>query len=559
SAHVRLLREDHVIRHARASDDISNMPDTLALRVESKGRSPAVMRLRRQALLSPTLVGEGRKIVHSSRMKDSAVYTDLTRDAAMMVRRSADGQYQLDGSFVHEDEEFLISPASRSRRAPWRRMNHRIFPSAARNDGVSFVGDSLPDTHRGNYSESLSADHDVDSGCDDNDQYLMSTSFRVPVPSPDTGNPWTFSSCSVASFKTYLDGVTCTSPEETDGATALPSNGLRAGQEYSRDQQCARSFQNPSSTFCESLQASAQVGGLDTLCYGMLCARPDGSGFCIYVLPQEYTPCEPTTTTPEPTTTTPEPTTTTPEPTTTTPEPTTTTPEPTTTTPEPTTTTLEPTTTTPAPTTTTPEPTTRARPEPTTTTRPEPTTTARPEPTTTTRPEPTTTTRPEPTTTTRPEPTTTTRPEPTTTTRPEPTTTTTLDPNSGNGNGNNGGQLGETTTRNPGQGETTSRRPEEGRTTPRSGEPATRRPGQGKRPKPGKGNKHGKTSGKKGNNQGNLSDPKNKPSSQERPPKIDQPYPTSQKPKQQQKPQQQREKTTPKPKKPQPKPRFSWS
>ena len=53
---------------------------------------------------------------------------------------------------------------------------------------------------------SLSAEHDVNAGCDDNDQYIMTTSLRVPVTSSSTSNPWLFSSCSVASFQSYLDG-----------------------------------------------------------------------------------------------------------------------------------------------------------------------------------------------------------------------------------------------------------------------------------------------------------------------------------------------------------------
>ena len=53
---------------------------------------------------------------------------------------------------------------------------------------------------------SLSAEHDVNVGCDDNDQYIMTTSLRVPVSSADKSNPWLFSACSVASFQNYLDG-----------------------------------------------------------------------------------------------------------------------------------------------------------------------------------------------------------------------------------------------------------------------------------------------------------------------------------------------------------------
>ncbi|GFN99652.1 Zinc metalloproteinase/disintegrin [Plakobranchus ocellatus] len=268
---------------------------------------------------------------------------------------------------------------------------------------------------------SLSANHDSDvSGCSDSTQNIMSTIFSLPIQSANRGNPWKFSSCSIEAFKVYLNGFTCTEPQNTGSVDRLPAptGNERAGLAQSRNEQCRRSFQDSSSSYCSLVQI--QNGGEDSLCGGMYCSIPGSPNVCRPLLPLEFTTCgtgkwcqlgicvdveEDTTTTPA-----------------TTQAPTTTTTQ----VPTTTTTQTQTTTTTQAPaTTTTQTPTTTTTEAPTTTTTQTPTTTTTQVPTVTTTQTPTTTTTEAPTTTTTETPTTTTTEAPTTTTPEAPTTTTT--------------------------------------------------------------------------------------------------------------------------------------
>ncbi|RUS88878.1 hypothetical protein EGW08_003317, partial [Elysia chlorotica] len=167
---------------------------------------------------------------------------------------------------------------------------------------------------------SLSASHDAQTAtCSDSTQNIMSTIFSIPVQLSNTGNPWKFSPCSVQDFKLYLDGFSCTEPQNTGSTDLLPAptGDDRAGLAQSRDDQCRQYFRDSSSSYCTIVQA--QNGGEGSLCGGMYCSIPGSPLSCRTMLPLEYTTCgagqwcragfcvaveEDTTTTQAPTTTT---------------------------------------------------------------------------------------------------------------------------------------------------------------------------------------------------------------------------------------------------------------
>ncbi|KAK3765005.1 hypothetical protein RRG08_011090 [Elysia crispata] len=138
-------------------------------------------------------------------------------------------------------------------------------------------------------AHSFSSDHDHEiSGCHQDKGNIMAPVVTVPVATGNRGNPWRFSSCSVASIKAYLSGVTCTEPQNTGTTDRLPapSGDDRAGIAQGRDEQCRNFFKSNASSFC-----SGWSGGENSMCGGMLCTVPDSPSECIAIIPLEYTAC----------------------------------------------------------------------------------------------------------------------------------------------------------------------------------------------------------------------------------------------------------------------------
>ncbi|KAK7480864.1 hypothetical protein BaRGS_00027865, partial [Batillaria attramentaria] len=135
----------------------------------------------------------------------------------------------------------------------------------------------------------LDASHDGEGGCNQFRQFVMTPTFVVPpqytVAEPQ--NLFDFSTCSVDSFISYLDGVTCTLPAQTSATNALPS--IPRGEIITnRDEQCRYIRDDATSEFCTFGPA------LNEICSGMLCRIPSSNPNtinCTYVLPFEGTPC----------------------------------------------------------------------------------------------------------------------------------------------------------------------------------------------------------------------------------------------------------------------------
>ncbi|GFS02014.1 A disintegrin and metalloproteinase with thrombospondin motifs 1 [Elysia marginata] len=136
---------------------------------------------------------------------------------------------------------------------------------------------------------SLSCDHDGGS-CSATNHNIMTPIFSLPVTTANKGNPWRFSSCSIASIKAYLNGVSCTEPGNTGTTDALPAptGNDRAGIALDRDNQCRHHLQDSSSSYCSSVQTDN--GGEEGLCSGMYCDETS-TDFCVVVLPLEHTAC----------------------------------------------------------------------------------------------------------------------------------------------------------------------------------------------------------------------------------------------------------------------------
>ena len=52
---------------------------------------------------------------------------------------------------------------------------------------------------------SLNAVHDTVAGCNDLDGFVMSATLSFPNSPATYSNPWTFSSCSAATFDAFLN------------------------------------------------------------------------------------------------------------------------------------------------------------------------------------------------------------------------------------------------------------------------------------------------------------------------------------------------------------------
>ncbi|KAK3789282.1 hypothetical protein RRG08_001672 [Elysia crispata] len=139
---------------------------------------------------------------------------------------------------------------------------------------------------------SLSARHDGDvNGCTNTPAYIMSGASSVPVTTANSGNPWQFSSCSVAAFKSYLRTVSCTEPQNTGTTDRLPAptGDNRAGLTLSTNDQCKLYFQDSTSSYCSGVQS--RYGGISGICNGMWCTIPSRPGYCRAMVPLEYTYC----------------------------------------------------------------------------------------------------------------------------------------------------------------------------------------------------------------------------------------------------------------------------
>ncbi|KAK7091259.1 hypothetical protein V1264_008970 [Littorina saxatilis] len=137
----------------------------------------------------------------------------------------------------------------------------------------------------------LSAPHDgTGNACPPNLQNVMTPSLLVPTQDPATPrNIFEFSACSVAAFKTYLAGTTCTLPAETAASVALPFTDFNYELITDRDKQCQQAINDTRSSFCDP--ANFNNFEEEDICIGMLCDLPDEVNQCRYVLPFEGTSC----------------------------------------------------------------------------------------------------------------------------------------------------------------------------------------------------------------------------------------------------------------------------
>ncbi|KAL8578802.1 hypothetical protein ACOMHN_022095 [Nucella lapillus] len=124
--------------------------------------------------------------------------------------------------------------------------------------------------------------------------YTMAPVAGVPSDRAQSGNPFSFSSCSIAEMTAFVrrsEADCLRSRQSTPGSevnvTALTTVPL--GQQYTADQQCRNSF-GPSSRFCRGLYDSAAFNFEADMCFNMRCQMP-ASTFCAGTLPFFGTSC----------------------------------------------------------------------------------------------------------------------------------------------------------------------------------------------------------------------------------------------------------------------------
>ncbi|KAH9488460.1 hypothetical protein Btru_062764 [Bulinus truncatus] len=144
-------------------------------------------------------------------------------------------------------------------------------------------------------AHSLGAKHDNDTNgsCSDSDKNVMAASLIYTPPSDHPASPWTFSNCSINYFKTYLSKVNCTRPENTIAKNEFPTPvaGQRAGETFSKDQQCQIYLNNMQSKYCP-----ISTGVNAALCTAMRCCKINGDNTCSTTCksfrPLDYTNCD---------------------------------------------------------------------------------------------------------------------------------------------------------------------------------------------------------------------------------------------------------------------------
>ncbi|XP_046560182.1 A disintegrin and metalloproteinase with thrombospondin motifs adt-1-like isoform X2 [Haliotis rubra] len=191
-----------------------------------------------------------------------------------MYRRREDGRY------YHEDS---ISGVSQTASVCKESKGISI---------VKFNGDFMKNALVASHElgHGLGAKHDGDGNtCKGGDQYIMTPAMDTDP----TGHQFQFSTCSIAYFRHYLQGVLrygtpysvlCfTSSLTTINVT--PTVKL-PGQLYSIDDQC-RNIQGPRSYFCRGVD----IGSADNVCRNMNCDDEDDPSLCSLYFPADGTPC----------------------------------------------------------------------------------------------------------------------------------------------------------------------------------------------------------------------------------------------------------------------------
>ncbi|KAK3773404.1 hypothetical protein RRG08_067123 [Elysia crispata] len=137
---IELLSEDSY-QDARVRREVdTNLPDQLNFHVPlNKGE--VTLRMKRSRLL-PTVTSDSDVITPFS--KDVAVYTDVHSGAAMIARRE-ESEYSLQGSFLHDQEEWHLEPVERATRGAGGRKSHRLMKGRPNVETISFAGDAYVD------------------------------------------------------------------------------------------------------------------------------------------------------------------------------------------------------------------------------------------------------------------------------------------------------------------------------------------------------------------------------------------------------------------------------
>ncbi|BFZ21326.1 hypothetical protein BsWGS_24365 [Bradybaena similaris] len=141
-----LVEESNPDHRARRTAD-SNLPDHLSCGFPFH-KDNIVLRLKRSRLL-PVVTSDA---VNTDAInwipQNSAVYTDPSAGSAMIVKR-VNGQYNLEGSFFHQNKEWNLQPMSRLNGGHDNSKNesfHRIVPVNVKNTAISFANDVIMDT-----------------------------------------------------------------------------------------------------------------------------------------------------------------------------------------------------------------------------------------------------------------------------------------------------------------------------------------------------------------------------------------------------------------------------
>ncbi|CAL1545370.1 unnamed protein product [Lymnaea stagnalis] len=120
---------------------------------------------------------------------------------------------------------------------------------------------------------SLSAQHDGDDNyCSSSDRYIMAAVTGTAETASTVYHPWQFSTCSVESFKSYLNqqlltsrGVICLDGHPPMDNTIPDVSGRLLGQEIPPDQQC-QATHGPDSRVCRGVQ---KIGS--DVCHALYC------------------------------------------------------------------------------------------------------------------------------------------------------------------------------------------------------------------------------------------------------------------------------------------------
>ncbi|XP_060556994.1 uncharacterized protein LOC132717523 [Ruditapes philippinarum] len=143
--------------------------------------------------------------------------------------------------------------------------------------------DSYPVSIAKGIAFSLGAKLDEDKGCDTADQYIMSSPFPVTnVNSPNQGNQWRFSNCSIDSIKSFFNSSStdCLTTQDIIYDLESYDSSPTITDLLSLNEQCQLLFQR-NSTICDT-------GAIDCFSGSQAC---NVSGVCESIDVPQNTPC----------------------------------------------------------------------------------------------------------------------------------------------------------------------------------------------------------------------------------------------------------------------------